>query len=295
MIVFVLGATGFVGAFVAKKFRQHGHTVYGLCRSEKNAASLSRDEIIPIVGSAETPETWRSIASIAHVIVDASANWDDPVQHCRAVLREIEEIGKQRPAGLVYIFTSGVWIYGHRPGETIDEWSAPKPPRHVAWREEVEKEVLRSTSIHPIVIRPSMIYGGSGSCFASFFEDASKGRPITVFGDETTRWSTIHGDDMAEAYVLVAEQAALLSRQIFVLGTCGENVADMARAAGRAAGRDNAEIKFTKPTTSYDECLALTCPTSSRKAERVLGWRPKHVGFVEEVDSLYASWKGFHL
>jgi hypothetical protein len=42
------------------------------------------------------------------------------------------------------------------------------------------------------------------------------------------------------------------------------------------------------------EVLALNQYIDSRNASNQLGWQPKHLGFVDEVETFYQSWKAFN-
>lgn len=41
----------------------------------------------------------------------------------------------------------------------------------------------------------------------------------------------------------------------------------------------------------FAECLVLDQLVDSGKAGRLLGWQPKHGGFVEDVETYFQSWK----
>ncbi len=41
----------------------------------------------------------------------------------------------------------------------------------------------------------------------------------------------------------------------------------------------------------FADALALDQHVDARKAVRLLGWQPRHGGFVDEADLFYASWK----
>jgi nucleoside-diphosphate-sugar epimerase len=50
MIIFITGAAGYIGGSLAKYFRDDGHEVLGLVRTDDNAAALARRGIEPIIG-----------------------------------------------------------------------------------------------------------------------------------------------------------------------------------------------------------------------------------------------------
>ena len=73
-------------------------------------------------------------------------------------------------------------------------------------------------------------------------------------------------------------------------------VLECARAASQAAGAggqvshwtvDEAEKKFG----STARCQLMTQHVDSSKAVRVLGWQPRHGGFVDDVARYHAAWR----
>ncbi|MCZ6677653.1 MAG: hypothetical protein O7E52_10415 [Candidatus Poribacteria bacterium] len=70
------------------------------------------------------------------------------------------------------------------------------------------------------------------------------------------------------------------------------------RSAARAA-EFAGEIQYvpvaeaSQAMGDFAACLALDQHVDGRKAVRLLGWQPKHGGFVDEVETYFASWKAF--
>ena len=72
MKVFVTGATGYVGFNVASAFRRAGHDVWGLVRSPEKSETLAMNEIHPVMGSMEQPQSYLSIAEECSVFIHAA-------------------------------------------------------------------------------------------------------------------------------------------------------------------------------------------------------------------------------
>ena len=70
----------------------------------------------------------------------------------------------------------------------------------------------------------------------------------------------------------------------------------MLKAVARATGYSG-RIQFVPVAEAagsmgdFAECLALDQHVDARKAVRLLGWQPKHGGFVDEVDACFMSWQ----
>lgn len=151
------------------------------------------DVVIDAVGGND-------IYKVGHTILDAS----------------ISAAGKARPHGppLSYIYCSGTWVHGDHASpagkeESIsDRTPIDHPSPLTAWRLEIERKALQAInkSFTANVLRPSLLYGGSGSLIgATLFKGAKEGK-ITWYGDEETRCATIHKEDLGEAFRLCAEK-----------------------------------------------------------------------------------------
>jgi nucleoside-diphosphate-sugar epimerase len=106
----------------------------------------------------------------------------------------------------------------------------------------------------------------------------------------------VHLDDLAELYVRAAESAC--AGQVFnATDRSRFSVQDCARAASRAAGAGGkvesiSVAEASKTMGPMAECLALDQHVDSSKAARLLGWQPRHGGFVDGVERYFRAWQG---
>ena len=72
----------------------------------------------------------------------------------------------------------------------------------------------------------------------------------------------------------------------------------MATAAARAAGFQG-ELRpvplgeARRTMGDFADALAVDQHVDARNAVRLLGWQPRHGGFVDEADIFYAAWKAW--
>lgn len=298
MKVFITGATGYVGFNVASAFRRAGHEVWGLARSEEKAQKLLQHEIHPVIGSMQKPESYLKTAEECSVLVHAAAEMSgDMVDLDRRTIEAFLRAGKTGARPKTVIYTSGVWVHGNTGERLIDETTPPSPAKLVAWRPAHERMVLEAEGIRGIVIRPGCVYGRKGGLTNSWFEGAFRDRSLKVIGDGTNRWSMVHIDDLARAYVRAAESG--LGGEIFnIVDSSRNTVTEMAWAAARAAGYTG-KIQYipleeaVKEMGPYAECLALDQHVDSGKTMRTLGWIPRHQGFVDGIETYFAAWKAW--
>jgi nucleoside-diphosphate-sugar epimerase len=295
MKVFITGATGFIGFPVALAFRRAGHDVFGLARTDAKAALLARNEIHPVRGTLQETASWLPAAGACSVLVHAAADMKaDTFAVDRSTVEALLSVRKRGASQKTMIYTSGVWLYGDTGDAMVDESAPLNPLFLVARRAETERLVVSAAGVRGISVRPGCVYGYSGSMTGMWFAGASSGK-LEIVGDGHNRWAMVHADDLADAYVRMAESG--LSSEVFnVTDRSRYPVRRMVTAAARAAGF-NGEIRYVpveearKAMGAFADALAVDQHVDSRKAVRMLGWQPKHGGFADEVDTYYASWK----
>jgi nucleoside-diphosphate-sugar epimerase len=295
MKVFVTGATGYIGFNVACAFRRAGHRVWGLVRSPEKARILEKHEIQPVFGDLRQPETFQAAAEECSVLIQAAMEYsDDTIVLDKQTLGTFFSAGKKGPQPKTVIYTSGAWNYG-ATCQMVDETSTLAPPKFVAWRPAHEQMVLNAPGIKGLVIRPGDVYGKQGGLTGMWFNGAYKEGVLRAIGDGSNHWPMVHVDDLAAGYLLVAESG--LSGEIFNLCDASRwTVRQMVTAVADATCYGG-EIQFwplaeaAKTMGGLAECLALNQHVDGRKAMRRLGWQPRHIGFVDEVETFFDAWK----
>jgi nucleoside-diphosphate-sugar epimerase len=298
MKIFVTGASGFIGSAVARALACAGHEVHGLVRSEEKARALAAAEVVPVHGAMESPDSYREVVHSCQVLVHCAAEYSPRYHELdRLTVDTLLAAAREAPSPRLVIYTSGVWVYGHRPGELIDETSTLAPPAFVMPRVQTEERVLAATGggVRGIVIRPGCVYGGAGSLTAAWFSSAAAEGAARVVGDGTSRWALVHHEDLAELYVRAAE-SELACEVINATDRSRSTVRECAEAASRAAGAGGrvatvAVEEAARHLGPMAECLAYDQDVDARKAERLLGWRPRHGGFVAGAATYFAAWR----
>ena len=293
MQVFVTGATGYIGFAVATALRRHGHRVFGLARSDAKAARLTRHEIEPVIGDLSGPKTYADVAAHCSVLIHTAFDYSaDGVAKNKLTIDTLLDAAGRGAQPKTLIFTSGAWVYGDTGDRMVDETTPLNPIKLVAWRPAHEQLVLRAGAVRGLVIRPGCVYGGAGGLTAPWF---AKPGEAAVVGDGRQRWTMVHVDDLADAYVRAAESG--LAGEIFnVTDRSRFTVLELATAAARAAGykgeiRPLPLAEARKTMGDFADALALNQHLDSGKAVRLLGWQPRHGGFLDEVEALYGAWK----
>jgi nucleoside-diphosphate-sugar epimerase len=296
MKVFITGATGYVGFSVATAYRRAGHEVWGLTRSEDKARRLARHEIRPVVGSLQTADRWRDTAGGCSVLIHAAVDYQtDPFALDLQTVEFLLSLAGHGPRPKTLIYTSGVWVYGSTRGMLVDETAPLNPPRMVARRPATEQLVLAAGDVRGLVIRPGCVYGYQGGLTGTWFSGAVHEKNLSAVGDGGNRWTMVHADDLADAF-LRAGQSGLRGEVFNITDRSRWSVAEMLQAVARVTGCAG-KVQFvpvaeaSKSMGDFAECLALDQHVDSRKALNLLGWQPRHGGFVDGVETYFASWQ----
>ena len=296
MKIFITGATGYIGLNVARAFRRAGYEVWGLCRSAEKGRMLARAEIHPVLGEMGDPSSYRDIAGKCAVLIHCAADYGEYAGLDKQTTRELLEAACCGDQHKTVIYTSGVWIYGNTGGKSQDETDKVNPIDMVAWRGKIEQSVLQTSGIRSIVMRPGMVYGRQGGLTGQWFQGAQEGT-LRIAGEGANHWAMVHVDDLADAYVRAAE-SSLTGETFNIVDRSRETVNDMVQAVAGITGYTAAIDRIPLADALVQmgpvaEGLSLDQHVDARKAARLLGWQPRHGGFIEDVDIYYESWKAY--
>jgi nucleoside-diphosphate-sugar epimerase len=286
MRVFLTGATGYIGTAVAERLRAAGHELSALARSDASAARLESAGVQPRRGDFSNPKTVGSAATEADGVISLATTYDPSVDGpaIDAILDALA--GSNRP----FIYTSGIWSHGDTGGQVVDETSPANPAELVRWRQKVEERVLEAAEqgIRSAVIRPAIVYGRGGGLPAGFVESAQNEGAARFVGTGENRWPLVHVDDLADLYLLALESAP---PGTLLLGVHGPSrpVSEIAAAASRGAGAKGKTLSWPleearKKLGPYADALVLDQQASGRRAQDLLGWRPRRPDILEDIE-----------
>ena len=191
--ILIIGATGYVGSALAGELLRSGnHSVYGLARNPNKATQLAAKEIIPVIGSVIDSAAYLSLIKTAgiHIVVDAAGANDGSAK----ILEDLIMAGKERlregGPRLGFVYTSGMWVHGssYDPINDLDPvggvGAKSQPPRMVAWRPQLEHQILEAREVLDVMIlRPAQTYGRQSTFWGPFFgaiAEAAKSNEKTV-------------------------------------------------------------------------------------------------------------------
>lgn len=295
--VFVTGVAGFIGGSVAARFVKAGYKVRGLTRQQSNVEKLKNIGIEAVVGDLSDQKLLAECARQADIVIDAAdSDNDNAVQILLDALAGSDKI---------FIHTSGSSIVSDRAagGKSDDVYNESiydadskfVPEAGKQARVDIDKHILQAAdrSIRTAVICPCLIYGnGSGikpesqQIPAMVTEAITSGKAKWIGAGENL-WSTVHIDDLADLYLLVAEKAGPGGHFYFAENgeTNFRNLADSIAAALKQGPAqswtiDQAKEKYGAGAADYAH------GGNSRirgVRSRELGWKPSRSNVQEDA------------
>jgi nucleoside-diphosphate-sugar epimerase len=267
MNVLVIGATGFTGSVVAAAFARAGHRVSAVQRP----------------GGRPVPPAYRAVDADLRdpASLTAAATGFDLVLHVGAILsREVDVPAADAllASGTPLIYTSSVDTLG--PG-VVTEDSPTDPHPVVGWRDVVERNVLAAGGR---AIRPGLIYGEGGGVVVDMLLPMVKRIGAGVYvGEPGVRWAAVHVEDLAELFLLVADQAPPGS----VWHAVTETVTVDAIAAAVGGGTAIAWPEDAAPPPEIADIAGLfryDQDVSSAKTREKLGWSPARTSLIDYLN-----------
>lgn len=292
--IFVTGATGYVGGAVAARLARQGHQVFGLTRQHERAASLEAAGVVPVFGDLAKEGEWRGVLQNCDVAVHAAFDPEGPALVDQAALEDLRLASLDGRVRRV-LYTSVAWVHGHGRDGAADEQTPLAPLPLVQWRaahEEIALD-LAAHEVEVMVLRPAMVYGEHRGILGGWFAEAHDAHTVTYPGDGSQHWSLVHRDDLADAYALALEHGAPGERYLLA-DESRHTVKELAEAVARATGAKAASLpaaELVRAHGALGEALLNDLQVSSLKARRELGWVPRHLSFVNEVEDLWREWQ----
>jgi nucleoside-diphosphate-sugar epimerase len=285
MIVFLTGATGYIGGAVAEALLKAGHAVIGLARSDEAAGQLHLKGIGTHRGDLTSPASLTPAANAADATIHTGTTNDGSVdrQAVEAMLQAVAGSGKP------FIYTSGVWVLGDTGGKVADETWPVRPAALVAWRPVLEQLVLETAqrNVRAIVIRPAVVYGRGSGIPADFVKSARETGTVRYVGAGANRWPVIHVDDLASLYIGAMDKAPAATLLHAADGSA-HRVTEIAEAASIGAGAGGRTESWPleearKTLGAYADALALDQQISAAKARTLLSWKPRAASILEDL------------
>lgn len=284
----MIGATGYIGEAICLALRREGYRVFGLTRSAQGASHLQSIEVEPIVCEPASTEAWQGVAEKCTAVIDCVGFLS--AEHQQKLVAAI-------PKSCLHIFTSGCMSYGSAmkdlpEGALMDESSARRPSAahaHGQQRCLWEDTLLASGAV---VVRPGWVYGRSGGHYVDLFFGGinEEKKEVSIKGRGDIRYSWVHVDDVAHAYILILQHREEAAGHDFNVNASEyPSREEIVLAAAKTCGL--ADVPLQRIALPEDHHLEVNVKIHPKRAMELLGWKPRHVGFIYEMPLYYNAWK----
>ncbi|MBC05356.1 SDR family oxidoreductase [Thalassospira sp.] len=289
MRVFVTGATGFVGSAVVQELLDHGHSVLGLTRSDAGAEKLAALGATAFHGDLEDVGKLQSGAASCDAVIHTAFDHDFSryVENCekdRRVIRAMGAVlaGSDRPM----IVTSGIALLrADRPLVESDTVSGDIPRKA---SDEAAAEIAADGVNVSVMRLPPSVHGAGDHGFVPLLINLAREKGFAAcIEDGENLWPAVHRFDAARAYRLAIEDNASQTAYHAVAEE-GVAFADIAHAI--SVGLD---VPFKSMTLEqaedyfgwFSHFAAIDCCASSGRTQQALGWVPREIGLIEDMQN----------
>lgn len=281
--ILLTGATGYIGSAVLAALLDAGHTVTAITRSDAARAVVEASGATALIGDIGDVSWLTARLEEADAAVHTAAPGDASAEafDCAVIDAVIEAFSGTAKR---FVHTSGIWIYGD--GAHITDASELDPPALVAWRPAIEQRLLDADVVASVVV-PGIVHGNNAG-ISRILSDAplnDRGE-LTLIGDGSQHWPTVHVDDLAELYLLLVQSDRGHGRVIGVNGQA-VTVRELGQAVASARGvegvaPETADAARARLSPAFADALLLDQRAEAAVA-RSLGWVPTRASLREEL------------
>ena len=312
--IFIAGGSGFIGRHLIKAFKAHGHHVYGLARDRVRGKLLEELGCEPIIGNLLTNGPWeRKIEKF-----DVAIGCTMPGKRGQPpAMQQVPELLKSHTDGCStlinaamegqvrgVVLTFGVLGYGEHGEEWVDEdtpWEPLGYGRFISAARDQLKHLAEYKRLPATFLFPGWVYGNGGWFKDQLLPGLEQGQ-ARIVGAGENYISFVHAEDLAEAYVLAAEQLGYapmsddrpVTQMLSLVDdrpvTQKEWLSVVAQALGKPLpGSVSKEDCAKQAGELWAESITCSARVRNDRAKAALGWTLTHPTIKEGVPAALDS------
>jgi len=292
MRVFVTGATGFIGSAIVAELLGAGHQVVGLARSDTAAEALAaagaevqRGSLEDLAALAEGAARADGVVHTAFTNVSPTSDYATAARADAAAIGALGDAlaGTDRPL----VVTSGTALASVSGRIATEEDPANWGPR-VAGEEAVHALVERGVNAS-VVRLSSAVHDGKADRrgFVPRLVSIARDKGVSAYvGDGANRWTGTHRLDAAVLFRLALEQAKP-GATFHGVADEGDPLRRVAQVIGNGLGLPTTSVSDEEAADHFGHMVlfvTLDDWTSSEQTKARLGWRPEHLGLIDDIE-----------
>lgn len=292
MLVFLTGATGFIGSRIVPELLAAGHRVLGLTRSEAGATALARLGAEAHRGELANPDSVAAGAARADAVIHTAFDHDfsNYVANCETDRRVIEAMGaalagSDRP----FIITSVTILGSDGPGRaaTEDRVDLDSPIPRIASEKAGAEQLRRGVST--AVMRLPQVHDTVKQGLVTPLIEIARAKGVSAYvGDGGNRMPAAAVDDVARLYRLALERHESGARY-HAVDEEGVPAREIAEVIGAGLGVPVVSLSAEAASDHFGWLAALLghdMLASGKSTRARLGWQPTGPGLLADLRAM---------
>jgi nucleoside-diphosphate-sugar epimerase len=291
MLVFVTGATGFVGSHVVKELIAGGLRVLGLGRSDAAARTLAAVGADVQRGALEDLESLKSGAAASDAVIHLGFNHDFSkfIGNCKIDKIAIEALGSVLVGSDRPLMVTSVLAGLAGPGQLATEDSVVPPDFPFPRVSEQVTLALLSKGVRASVIRLPPVHNTLRQGLITLAIAVAREKGVSAYaGDGTSRWAAAHVSDVARLYRLALEKNEA-GAKYHAIAEEGVRWLDIAETIGQGLRVPVISITPGEAPAHFGwwgRWVSDGLSASSAITRKMLGWIPHGPGLIPDLEQV---------